>query len=304
MRVKSCPVDIKAAGGHESAEGVFEAIVAAYNVDSGGDRIIPGAFAKTLAKWESSGDPIPIYWSHRMDDPDYNIGHVLEAKETDAGLWIRAQMDLDGPKAQQVYRLLKGRRVKQFSFSYDIEKAQPTTDDKSGEEILDLLELDLFEVGPTPIGMNQSTDLLAVKMAEAAERIAQRPVKAGAVTGGKADPDTNDPDGGHADESADDPDEDKSDADESAEDVKARAADLARAAQALLDALSGEQDPEPSKSTQSDDEAISPPAEPAATSPDGAKDGVPARPSVAADRLRTDLALLELEVDMYTTNGV
>jgi HK97 family phage prohead protease len=182
MRVKSCPVNIKAAGDHEGTpEGVFEAIVAAYNVDSGGDRIIPGAFAKTLATWQESGDPIPLYWSHRMDDPDYNIGHVLEAKETDAGLWVKAQIDLEGPKAQQVYRLLKGRRVKMFSFSYDIEKAQPVTDEKSGDEILDLHELTLFEVGPTPIGMNQQTDLLAVKAAEAAERIARNPIDVGTL---------------------------------------------------------------------------------------------------------------------------
>ena len=114
--------------------------MAAYNVDSGGDKIIPGAFAKSLAAWEAPGDPIPLYWSHRMDDPDYNIGHILEAKETDAGLWVKAQIDLDGPKAQQVYRLMKGRRVKQFSFSYDIEKAQPVTDEKSGDEVFELHE--------------------------------------------------------------------------------------------------------------------------------------------------------------------
>src|SRR4051812_39383926 len=41
--------------------GTFEATVAVFNnVDKGGDRILPGAFEKTLAQWQASGDPIPV----------------------------------------------------------------------------------------------------------------------------------------------------------------------------------------------------------------------------------------------------
>lgn len=167
MHVKSCPVEIKAAGDHEGTEeGVFEALVAAYNVDSCGDQIVPGAFADSLKTWSGSGAPIPVYWSHRMDDPDYNIGHVIEARETDDGLWVKAQIDLEGPKAKQVYRLLKGRRVRMFSFSYDIEDSFKSKSD-TGDDINELRRLKLYEVGPTAIGMNQSTDLLAVKAMEA-----------------------------------------------------------------------------------------------------------------------------------------
>ena len=90
MRIKTCPVRIKAAGAHEGTpDGEFTALVAMFgNIDSDGDKIVKGAFADTLKSWAESGDPIPVYWSHRRDDPDMNIGHVLEAKETDDGLWI------------------------------------------------------------------------------------------------------------------------------------------------------------------------------------------------------------------------
>ena len=82
MRIKSCPVRIKAAGEHEGTdEGTFEAIVAAYNLDSVGDKITPGAFADTLAEWKGRGDPIPVLWSHMSHDPEYHIGEVLEAEE-------------------------------------------------------------------------------------------------------------------------------------------------------------------------------------------------------------------------------
>lgn len=186
MLVKSCPVKIKAAGEQDGLdEGVFEAIVSVFgNVDSYGDVVMPGAFADSLAEWETKGDPIPVYWSHRMDDPDYNIGHVLEARETDEGLWVKAQLDVDAPKAAQVHRLLKGRRVTQFSFAYDvIEGAWVTKADKA--ETYELRKLKIYEVGPTPIGANQETELLAVKSAATEAEHLTRRIKAGRVISAK-----------------------------------------------------------------------------------------------------------------------
>ena len=164
MFTKSCTVAVKAAGTDDGLEeGVFEALVSVFgNKDSYGDIVMPGAFTNTLAEWEASGSPIPVYWSHRMDDPDYNIGHVLEAKETPEGLWVRAQLDLENPKAVQVYRLLKGRRVTQFSFAYDV-IAGGWAKNADEEEYYELRELKVYEVGPTPIGANQETELLSVK---------------------------------------------------------------------------------------------------------------------------------------------
>src|SRR5262245_55251180 len=150
MRIKIFPAQIKAiTDAEDTAEGVFEALVAVFgNIDTFGDKIVKGAFTDTLTAWEASGDPIPVYWSHRMDDPDMNIGHVLAARETDSGLWIRAQLDLESPKALATYRLLKARRVTQFSFAYDIDEAE-RIDDNDGEAYTELRKLTLHEVGPT-----------------------------------------------------------------------------------------------------------------------------------------------------------
>lgn len=173
MLVKSCPVSLKTAGQDGLADGEFTALVSVFgNKDSYGDVVLPGAFTGTLEKWAASGDPIPVYWSHRMDDPDFNIGHVVEAKETTEGLWVRGQLDLDSGKAAQVHRLLKGRRVTQFSFAYEV--LDGGWGERDGEEIYELRELGLFEVGPTPIGANPQTELLAVKStAERAARYAE-----------------------------------------------------------------------------------------------------------------------------------
>jgi len=170
-------VQIKAAGEADGLDaGQFEAIVSVFgNVDWYGDKVLPGAFKDTLADWAQRGDPIPVVWSHRYDDPEYHIGVVTEAEERDEGLWIKAQLDLDedAPKARQVYRLLKGRRVTQFSFSYDVEDGGPAkaagedaTDD-AADDVYELRKLRLYEVGPTLIGANPATELLGVKGAKA-----------------------------------------------------------------------------------------------------------------------------------------
>jgi len=187
MLTKSCGVKVKAAGADDDLEeGVFEAIVSVFgNVDSYGDRVVKGAFANTLEEWKSSGDPIPVYWSHRMDDPDYNIGHVLEAKETDEGLWVKAQIDLESPKAAQVFRLLKGRRVTQFSFAYDIESYRVVKGADDADSVWELEQLKLYEVGPTPIGANQETELLTVKAAGHHASHLAAEVKAGRVLSAK-----------------------------------------------------------------------------------------------------------------------
>jgi len=165
---KSRPVQIKAAGVEDGlGEGQFKALVSVFNnIDSTGDMVMPGAFTKTLEEWSASGLSIPVYWSHRMDDPDMNIGDVLEAAETDTGLEVLGQLDVpDGsPKALQAYKLLKGRRTNQFSFAYDVLDGGPV--EKDGQEYNELRELKLYEVSTTPIGANDQTELLAVKHLE------------------------------------------------------------------------------------------------------------------------------------------
>lgn len=170
------------ADGGGGKAGQFEALVSVFdNRDSYGDVIRKGAFAGTLAAWQEKGLPIPIYYSHRLDDPDMNIGHVVSAEETDRGLHIVGQLDLGMPKAETVYRLFKAGRLSQFSFSYSVLDGSVETDPATDQEFNELRELDLYEVGPTPVGANSETELMAVKDARyVAEDIARR-VKAGKV---------------------------------------------------------------------------------------------------------------------------
>jgi uncharacterized protein len=182
---KAVPAHVKAAGpGDGLQEGEYRALVSVFGtVDAYGDVVLPGAFTDTLAEWKASGDKIPVWWSHRLDDPDYNIGEVVDAEETEHGLEAHVRLDLEAPKAQQVYRLLLARRVTQHSFTYDILDADWGQLD--GTEVYQLRKLKLYELGPTPIGANPDTDLLAVKTATHHLARLAREVKAGRVLSAK-----------------------------------------------------------------------------------------------------------------------
>lgn len=145
-------------------EGQFLAYASTWTrePDSYGDVVAKGAFEETIAQWKDSGDTLPILFGHDMVDPFSNIGGALELREDDHGLLVKGQLDLENPKAKQVYRMLKGRRINQLSFAYDVleDGMVDLGDEKSARE---LRKMKLWEVSIVPIGANQDTEVLAVK---------------------------------------------------------------------------------------------------------------------------------------------
>ncbi|MFJ8883612.1 HK97 family phage prohead protease [Streptomyces sp. NPDC102402] len=176
-RTKECTAKIKAVGPADGlAEGEFIAIVSVFgNEDSMGDVIRYGAFGQVLAEWKASGDPIPVVWAHKWGDPFAHIGIVVESEEIPEGLKVRGRIeDMDtNPTARHVHGLLKGRRIKQFSFAYEVgEGGWVETDDTVNHPWGEYYEIkrfsSLFEVGPCLVGANQQTQLLAAKAADLA----------------------------------------------------------------------------------------------------------------------------------------
>lgn len=173
MKHKNMPAAVHTA----DDSGVFEAIVSVFNnKDFMGDIVRPGAFVDSISAWKSAGDPIPIYWSHKLDDPHANIGAVEDIREisggddtipdwcsdfvkANGGLYVKGRLD-DFGLATQVRYLMKNRRVKQFSYTYDV------LDEKITDEGNELRKMWLHEVGPTPLGANPLTELISAKSAE------------------------------------------------------------------------------------------------------------------------------------------
>lgn len=163
MERKAFEAEVKADAGDT---GEFTALVSAFgNTDRVGDRVVSGAFTKTLRAWRESGDPIPVVLSHQWDDPFAHIGVAdpKNVRQTARGLLVKGRLDIaDNTVARQVYRLMKRRSLKSFSFGYSVPDGGEALAD---DGIRDLKEVDLFEVGPTLVGANPAAELQAVKSA-------------------------------------------------------------------------------------------------------------------------------------------
>ncbi|MDK6445731.1 HK97 family phage prohead protease [Alloscardovia omnicolens] len=156
--------------GEENNSIIFEGYAAVFdNIDSGGDKIIKGAFADTLsARYPHNGAGIPVYWNHETSDPFKNLGMTISAVEDDHGLKVEGTIDTSTDVGAQVAKLLKEHRVAQMSFAFDINEGgwidgTKNDDDTYNAGYYELRKLDLFEVSICPIGMNQETEISAKK---------------------------------------------------------------------------------------------------------------------------------------------
>lgn len=132
--------------------------------DSYGDIVARGAFAKTLDAWQQAGNPIPLLFGHRTDDPRMNLGAVIEASEDERGLRIRAQFDETNEIAQYTRKLVKEGRLTKLSFAYDTIDAD-MVDLDDGSKARELRELKLYEVSLVPIPANEMTEVISAKAA-------------------------------------------------------------------------------------------------------------------------------------------
>lgn len=162
---KSLAVSVKAA---DADAGTVTALVSAFGVvDSYDEEIMPGAFEKSLEKF--GDDPIPILWNHQWGVMD---AHLAEAKgeETEEGLVVTMQFDMDDPTSVKAFRLLKSRRIKEFSIG-GFEPADGIRRvEKDGEIVWQIYEFELVEISLVLRGANPETRLIDVK--SAAELIA------------------------------------------------------------------------------------------------------------------------------------
>lgn len=148
----------------DDGTGTFSAVISAFgNVDLQGDRVMPGAFGKTLARWREKGRDIPIVWAHNTGNPFAIIGKANpnDLNETENGLVLeKGVLDLSNEFAGQVHNLMKQGIVDQFSFSFDVPRGGQQRGKDGANE---LTELDVFEIGPCFRGANPATELLSVK---------------------------------------------------------------------------------------------------------------------------------------------
>lgn len=162
------PVKAKSVDDADLEEGEFLAYASVFGVkDLDGDVVSPNAFDDTLAAWKASGNTLPMLWGHNTSDPDMNLGDFPSVEVDEHGLLVKGRIDLDGPKGPQSYRLIKGGRVRNLSYTYRITKGEyviPQGEENAGKDsYFRIDEVELFEISLVQIGANQETEIIAVK---------------------------------------------------------------------------------------------------------------------------------------------
>lgn len=130
--------------------------------DSFGDVVAPGAFRKSIERWEAREASIPLLYGHNTSDPDYNIGRVVEVAEDGRGLKFTAEFDPDSERAQYVRKLFKEGRIYQFSFAYSVLDQGPVELD-GGVKANELRELEIYEISAVQIPANHNAEVVNVK---------------------------------------------------------------------------------------------------------------------------------------------
>ena len=167
MKIKSVQVDpkrVKAGPDDDLEEGEFVVYPSTFTrtPDAYGDVVAKGAFERTIKEWSESGNVLPGLYGHRMDDPDFFVAGASEMGEDEHGWWVKGKFDMDSPKGAHVYRLVKGRRLSQLSFAYDV-REDGVVEVDGGQKANELRDLKVYEFSFVPIGANQDTSVVAIK---------------------------------------------------------------------------------------------------------------------------------------------
>lgn len=147
-----------------SDEGVISGYGAVFNnVDDYGDRLVPGAFAKSLARHVAEKSMPMMLWNHDAHDP---IGVWTEMSEDRKGLRVKGKLVLEVARAKEVYALTKAGAIKGLSMGYR------TVADQIEGNVRMLKEVDLWEVSPVTFPANRKAQIIDVKEAKAGDPLA------------------------------------------------------------------------------------------------------------------------------------
>lgn len=105
--------------------------------DSGGDIVMPGAFARSLARRGAAG--VKMLWQHKASEP---IGVWTSISEDRRGLKVAGTLDLSVARAREAFSLLRSGAIDGLSIGFRTGRA--VADRKSGAR--KIYELDLWEV--------------------------------------------------------------------------------------------------------------------------------------------------------------
>lgn len=148
-----------------SEEGTFTGYGSIFgNLDSYGEKVMPGAFAQSLAKHRQEGSKPLMLWQHNPDEP---IGVWEDLVEDGKGLKGTGRFVLETSRGREAHALLKAGAIRGLSIGYREVETEP-----DGTARL-LKKLDLLEISVVSFPANRRANVTAVK-SERMEEFAKR----------------------------------------------------------------------------------------------------------------------------------
>ncbi|ESW60567.1 MAG: primosome assembly protein PriA [Rhodobacter sp. CACIA14H1] len=106
--------------------------------DRGGDVVLPGAYAASLARMGTAGGRVRMLWQH---DPAQPIGVWDEVREDARGLWVKGRLLTELAKGREAAALLAAGALDGLSIGYRTVRAERGP---KGRRLL--AEVELWEV--------------------------------------------------------------------------------------------------------------------------------------------------------------
>lgn len=146
--------------------GLIEGYASLFGIaDSGGDIVMPGAFARSLTKRGAGG--VKLLWQHNAAEP---IGVWTSIIEDSKGLKVTGRLDLSVSRAREALSLIRSGAVDGLSIGFRAVRA--AIDKSSG--MRRLAEIDLWEISVVTFPMQTLARIDAIKRAPERTSAAQR----------------------------------------------------------------------------------------------------------------------------------
>ena len=139
--------------------GSFVALVSTFTVDRQNERVMPGAFRKSLERWRRSGQMIPVMADH--EDEIHAVVGAIDPRltaETAQGLEATGTIDTSTELGARVHALLK-KSVMSWSIGFIV----PEGGRRKRGKITEIIEVDLAEVSVVSVPANAGVRTLSIK---------------------------------------------------------------------------------------------------------------------------------------------
>jgi HK97 family phage prohead protease len=156
--IKQLSAKVEATTGENPEKFLYvKSYISTYDIDLGKDRILPGAFTKSINERLSKGKNIPLLLQHNMD---WLLGHAISIVEDNKGILVESRL----PKShwrvkEEIIPLLENGSLQEMSIGFILQKYRE--DEESEVRIIE--EAKLLEYSFVTLAMNPEATIEGFK---------------------------------------------------------------------------------------------------------------------------------------------